>query len=172
MVRPFRHELERYGPATAAGETVYEHPFLWGSKRTGPDLQRVGGKYPHLWHVRHMENPRSTSPRSIMPPYPWMLERDAKLDNLPAKMRALSRAGVPYEESEIVRSVEHAYAQADEIAADIVAQGGPEGLERKEIVALIAFLQRLGVDGRQDLPSPALPNPVLEADSSAALAVR
>ncbi len=170
MVRPFRQELERYGPATAAGETAYEHPFLWGSKRTGPDLARQGGKYPHLWHVRHMDDPRSTSPNSIMPPYPWMLTRDHDLSDLPSRIRALSRVGVPYTDSEIAESVDHANAQADEIANDIVAQGGPEGLNRKEIVALIAFLQRLGVDGRRDLPSPALPDPVLEADSSAAVA--
>jgi cbb3-type cytochrome c oxidase subunit II len=165
MVRPFRHELERYGPATAAGETVYEHPFLWGSKRTGPDLQRVGGKYPHLWHVRHMEDPRSTSPRSIMPPYPWLLDKPTDYAAIPSKVRALSRVGVPYTEGEIVRSAEHAQAQAAEIANDIVAQGGPEGLADKEIVALIAFLQRLGVDGRQDLPSPALP-PLEPADAA------
>lgn len=170
MVRPFRQELERYGPATAAGETAYEHPHLWGSKRTGPDLQRLGGKYPHLWHVRHMDDPRSTSPRSIMPPYPWMLTRDHDLSDLPSRMRALARVGVPYDEAEIAGSVDHANAQADEIANAIVAQGGPEGLNRKEIVALIAFLQRLGVDGRRDLPSPALPDPVLEADSSATVA--
>ena len=78
LVRPFRSETERYGTYSKAGEYVYDHPFLWGSKRTGPDLHRVGGKYPDAWHVKHMENPRSTSPRSIMPPYPWLLTR--KLD--------------------------------------------------------------------------------------------
>ncbi|RMF56784.1 MAG: cytochrome-c oxidase, cbb3-type subunit II, partial [Bacteroidetes bacterium] len=83
MVRPFRHEIERYGEYSKPGETVYEHPFLWGSKRTGPDLARVGGKYPNLWHVRHMEDPRSTSPRSIMPPYPWLLEKTLDLSDLP-----------------------------------------------------------------------------------------
>ena len=145
-VRPFRHELERYGPYTRAGETAYEHPFLWGSKRTGPDLQRVGGKYPHLWHVRHMEDPRSTSPRSIMPPYPWMLEREVDLEDLPDRLRALRRVGVPYTDEEVEHAVAHAQDQAWEIAAEIAGQGGPNGLEDKEIVALIAYLQRLGAD--------------------------
>jgi len=95
MVRPFRQELERYGEYSKPGETIYEHPHLWGSKRTGPDLARVGGKYPHLWHVRHMEDPRSTSPRSIMPPYRWMLEQEADFESLPDKMRALGGVGVP-----------------------------------------------------------------------------
>lgn len=148
-VRPFRHELERYGEYQKAGETIYERPFLWGSKRTGPDLLRVGGKYSHLWHVRHMEDPRSTSPNSVMPPYPWLLRKDARLDNLPAKLRALARLGTPYSEDEIANAETIAREQAAEIARDIVQQGGPEGLESKEIVALVAYLQRLGTDVSQ-----------------------
>ncbi len=161
MVRPFRHELERYGEFTKAGETTYEHPFLWGSKRTGPDLQRVGGKYPHLWHVRHMENPRSTSPRSIMPPYDWLLRRPMDIDNLPARLRALRRVGVPYTDAEIEQAVELAREQAAIIALEVEAQGGPAHLADKEITALVAFLQRLGTDLRTtsnaDVGSPAAP---------------
>ena len=146
MVRPFRHEQERYGEFTKAGETVYEHPFLWGSKRTGPDLQRLGGKYPHLWHVRHMEDPRSTSPRSIMPAYPWMLTRDVDFNDLPPRLLALRRVGVPYSDTEIEQAASLAQAQAEEIAEEIEQQGGPAQLTNKEIVALVAYLQRLGTD--------------------------
>src|SRR5690554_6814861 len=144
MVRPFRDEIERYGPYSRPGETVYETPFLWGSKRTGPDLARVGGKYPHLWHVRHMEDPASTSPRSIMPRYPWLLTKRISYDDLPGRMRALRRVGLPYSEEEVRDAVALAQAQAAEIAAEIAAQGGPEGLEDREITALVAYLQSLG----------------------------
>lgn len=145
MVRPFRHELERYGPYSRAGETVYETPFLWGSKRTGPDLARVGGKYPHLWHVRHMEDPRSTSPNSIMPPYDWMLTNELDLSDLPNKLNALQSLGIPYTDAQITNAVSDAEAQAAVIATDVVEQGGPEGLENREIVAMVAYLQSLDV---------------------------
>ncbi len=148
MVRPFRHELERYGDYSKPGETIYEHPFLWGSKRTGPDLARVGGKYPNLWHVRHLENPRSTSPNSIMPPYDWLLENELNLTDLPAKLLVLQRLGVPYTDTRIDGAVEEARTQARAIAEDVAAQGGPEALENREVVALVAFLQRLGTDLR------------------------
>jgi cbb3-type cytochrome c oxidase subunit II len=143
MVRPFRDEVERYGPYSQAGETVYETPFLWGSKRTGPDLARVGGKYPHLWHVRHMEDPRATSPRSIMPSYPWLLTRELALDDLSARLRTLRRLGVPYTDQEIENAEVFARVQAEAIAAEIVEQGGPERLADREIVALVAYLQSL-----------------------------
>lgn len=148
MIRPFRAEIERYGDYTKPGETVYEHPHLWGSKRTGPDLQRVGGKYPHLWHVRHMEDPRSTSPNSLMPPYAWMLANDYDFESIPGRLRALSRVGVPYSDAEIDGAVQAAQRQADAIAAEVEAQGGPKNLARKEIVALVAYLQRMGTDVR------------------------
>ena len=160
MVRPFRQELERYGEYTKPGETVYEHPHLWGSKRTGPDLARLGGKYPHLWHVRHMENPRSTSPRSIMPPYPWLLRDEVDLSNLSTKMSVLRTLGTPYTDEEIASAVEIAQAQAAALAAEVVEQGGPVGLADKEIVALVAFLQRLGTD----LKLPGLNPPPAEDD--------
>ncbi len=146
MIRPFRDEIERYGEYTKPGETVYEHPFLWGSKRTGPDLQRIGGKYPHLWHVRHMENPRSTSPQSIMPPYPWLLADDAELSDLSRKLGGLRAVGVPYSDDEVAGAETLARTQARQIALEIADQGGPAGLENKEIVALIAYLQRMGTD--------------------------
>jgi cbb3-type cytochrome c oxidase subunit II len=143
MVRPFRDEVERYGDYSRAGETVYETPFLWGSKRTGPDLARVGGKYPHLWHVRHMEDPRATSPRSIMPPYPWLLTGELDLGGLSARLRTLRRLGVPYTDEEIANAGALAQVQAETIAAEIAGQGGPERLADREIVALIAYLQSL-----------------------------
>jgi cbb3-type cytochrome c oxidase subunit II len=146
MIRPFRDELERYGDYSKPGESVYDRPFLWGSKRTGPDLARVGGKYPDLWHVRHMEDPRSTSPNSIMPPYDWLLSKTLKLNDLPAKMRGLKSLGTPYSTADIDGSVEDANAQAENLARNIAANGGPEDLADKEIVAVVAYLQRLGTD--------------------------
>ncbi len=151
MVRPFLHEIERYGDYSRAGETRYERPHLWGSKRTGPDLARVGGKYPNLWHVLHFEDPRSTSPKSIMPKYDWLLSRDLKLNNLPRKMRTLKKLGVPYSDAEIDGAVAAAQAQAQSIATDVANSGGPQGLANKEVVAMVAYMQRLGADYRESL---------------------
>ena len=145
-VRPFQDEALRYGPYSIPEEGAYETPHLWGSKRTGPDLARLGGKYPHLWHVRHMEDPRSTSPRSIMPPYPHLLSNVLVLDALPAKLRGLRRLGIPYTDADIAGALPTARAQADAIATDVTSQGGPDRLADREIVALVAYLQRLGVD--------------------------
>ncbi|MEM1271519.1 MAG: cytochrome-c oxidase, cbb3-type subunit II, partial [Bacteroidota bacterium] len=146
MVRPFRHELERYGEYSKPGETIYERPFLWGSKRTGPDLARVGGKYPDLWHVRHMEDPRSTSPRSIMPPYPWLISDELDLSDLSSRLNALQTLGVPYSDDQVARAAELARAEAARFAGSIETQGGPAGLADREIIALVAYLQRLGTD--------------------------
>ncbi|MEM8486069.1 MAG: cytochrome-c oxidase, cbb3-type subunit II [Bacteroidota bacterium] len=146
QVRPFRHELERYGEYSKPGETIYERPFLWGSKRTGPDLARVGGKYPHLWHVRHMEDPRATSPRSIMPPYDWLLRKELDLSDLPSKLSVLQRFGVTYSAAVQSDPIAAASTQAAEIAAEVAAQGGPDNLANKEIIAMVAYLQRLGTD--------------------------
>ncbi len=146
MVRPFRHELERYGDYGKPGEGIYDRPFLWGSKRTGPDLQRVGGKYPDLWHVRHMEDPRSTSPKSLMPPYAWLLDNEMDLGSLESKLRALKAVGTPYSDDEIENATSTAMQQAEGIAAGVSASGGPPALAEKEIVALVAYLQRLGAD--------------------------
>ncbi|TVR04496.1 MAG: cytochrome-c oxidase, cbb3-type subunit I [Deltaproteobacteria bacterium] len=146
QVRPLRAEVERYGEYHKPGEGVYEFPFLWGSKRTGPDLGRVGGQYNHLWHVRHMEDPRSTTPRSLMPPYPWLLRQEMNLRTLETRLRVLSRLGVPYDTETIENAEAIAREQARQIAEEIVDQGGPQGLEDREIVALVAYLQRLGTD--------------------------
>ncbi|MCB1049176.1 MAG: cytochrome-c oxidase, cbb3-type subunit I [Acidobacteria bacterium] len=145
MIRPLRAETERYGTYSKAGEFVYDHPFLWGSKRTGPDLHRIGGKYPNLWHYRHMENPRAVISGSIMPEYTWLLERDLNLKSLPDKLKAMASIGVPYDKDTIASAISDAQAQAKTISDDLAANG-IEGSENKEIIALIAYLQRLGTD--------------------------
>ncbi|MFN3872150.1 MAG: cytochrome-c oxidase, cbb3-type subunit I [Ignavibacterium sp.] len=145
LVRPFRSETERYGEYSKAGEYVYDHPFLWGSKRTGPDLHRVGGKYPNSWHYLHMENPRSMSPGSLMPPYPWLLENDLNTSTTAAKIKALRKIGVPYPEGYEDIANDELVKQADAIALDLQKNGIPAE-PQKEIIALIAYLQRLGTD--------------------------
>jgi cytochrome c oxidase cbb3-type subunit I/II len=145
MVRPLRHETERYGEYSKPGEFVYDHPFLWGSRRIGPDLAREGGKYPDLWHVRHMEKPRSISPRSVMPAYPHLLTSRLDYPAVQKRVDAMAMLGVPYGEA-VKRAPELAREQAETIAAGIAAQGGPKDLADKEIVALVAYLQRLGRD--------------------------
>ena len=101
MIRPFRAETERYGHYSVAGEFVYDHPFQWGSKRTGPDLQRVGGKYSDEWHRTHLNNPRDLVPESNMPAYPWLAKTPTRSDDIEAKMRALRSVGVPYTDADI-----------------------------------------------------------------------
>ena len=146
QIRPFRDEIERYGEYSKPGEAIYDRPFLWGSKRTGPDLARVGGKYPDLWHIRHMEDPRSTTPNSLMPPYPWLHRKLVDFDGIPRKLSALQKLGTPYSDDEIADAATAARAQAGQIARNVSANGGPSGLEDKEITALVAYLQRLGTD--------------------------
>ncbi len=143
MIRPFRHETLRYGDYSRAEEYIYDRPFQWGSKRTGPDLHRVGGKYPNLWHYLHMRDPRNTSEGSIMPSYKFMTDAVAKIDNLPAKMEALRRLGVPYDESDIRNSVQTARSQAALIVTDLASQDITLSAD-SELTALIAYLQRLG----------------------------
>jgi cytochrome c oxidase cbb3-type subunit I/II len=145
LVRPFRSETERYGEYSKAGEYVYDHPFLWGSKRTGPDLHRVGKKYPNLWHYLHMENPPSMSPGSIMPPYPWLITNDMDTSTLSEKINAMRKIGVPYHEGYELTAMEDLITQAEEIALDLQNNGAPAE-SNKEIIALIAYLQRLGTD--------------------------
>ncbi len=151
MIRPFRAETLRYGrgnkPAeySRAGEFVYDHPFQWGSKRTGPDLHRVGGKYNDAWHYLHMEDPAETSPGSIMPRYPWLLTRQLKGNLTQRKMRAMVALGVPYTEQEVERADELRDRQAAEIAARL-AESKIECEPDREIIAMIAYLQRLGTD--------------------------
>jgi cytochrome c oxidase cbb3-type subunit I/II len=149
MIRPIRSETARYGEYSKAGEFVYDHPFLWGSRRIGPDLHRVGGKYPHLWHVRHMQDPRSTTPQSIMPPYPWLLSGAIDLAAIERGVAAQVTLGVPYTPAEVAGAAAAARDQAKGIADEIAKQGGPTGLEDKQITALIAYLQRLGTDIRR-----------------------
>jgi len=141
MIRPFRAETERYGHYSVAGEFVYDHPFQWGSKRTGPDLQRVGGRYSDEWHRIHLNNPRDLVPESNMPAYTWLAA--AKLDpkELPPKMRALRRVGVPYTDAEIA-------------AAEKEVEG------KTELDALIAYLQGLGTAIKtRGVPVPAAAAP-------------
>jgi cytochrome c oxidase cbb3-type subunit I/II len=157
LVRPFRFETERYGEYSKAGEYVYDHPFQWGSKRTGPDLHRVGGKYPSLWHVRHMAVPASTTPGSVMPRYPHLLADQYDTTLIGAKLRALRAVGVPYTDGEIETATASMQAQARAIAAEVEAQQGPRGLVDKEIMALAAYLQRLGTDIRWKRPQPQVP---------------
>lgn len=125
MVRPFRAETERYGHYSVAGEFVYEHPFLWGSKRTGPDLARVGGRYSDEWHRVHLINPRDLVPESNMPAYSWLANAPADVADLPAKMRVLRTLGVPYTDADIAKSAE-------------------EVKGKTELDALVAYLQSLG----------------------------
>ena len=154
MIRPIRSETERYGEYSKPGEFVYDHPFQWGSRRIGPDLQREGGKYPYLWHVRHMQNPRSTTPQSIMPAYGWLFENDLDYGGVQPRVDAMAMLGVPYGEA-VLHAESMARAQGKQISAEILAQGGPAGLERKQIIALIAYLQRLGTDIKRLPPQSA-----------------
>ncbi len=145
LIRPFRSETERYGEYSKAGEYVYDHPFLWGSKRTGPDLHRVGNKYPNLWHYLHLENPSSMSPNSIMPSYPWLISDDLDISNTAKKIRVMQSLGVPYPEGFDKTANEDLRKQAEMIAADLQKNGAPVE-SQKEIIAVIAYLQRLGTD--------------------------
>ena len=157
MIRPFRSETERYGEYSKAGEFVYDHPFRWGSKRTGPDLHRIGGKYPDAWHYNHLENPRSTSPGSIMPNYPWLLSQDLDTNSLPARISALRKVGVPYpvgfENGDAQKDMQ---AQQAKVVADLKV-GMVTADPNKEIIALIAYLQRLGTDIKAAPVTPAAP---------------
>jgi cytochrome c oxidase cbb3-type subunit I/II len=145
MIRPLRYETDRYGEYSKPGEFVYDHPFLWGSRRIGPDLAREGGKYPDLWHVRHMRQPRDIEPKSIMPSYPWMLTNALDFDGIQRKVDVMAMLGVPYGDA-LGNAPAMARTQAESIGASIAAAGGPSDLADKEIVALVAYLQRLGRD--------------------------
>jgi len=161
MIRPFVSEVMRYGEYSKLGESIYDYPFQWGSKRTGPDLHRVGGKYPNLWHYRHMENPRSTSPGSNMPNYPWLFERDTVTATLPAKIRVQRQLGVPYPDW----TPEEIQALVDEQEQQIVDDLRKNQINAepdRQIIALIAYLQKLGAseivgeDNQKSDPSPGL----------------
>jgi cytochrome c oxidase cbb3-type subunit I/II len=165
MVRPFRSEVERYGPQSKAGEFVYDHPFLWGSKRTGPDLLREGGKYNDNWHFNHFWNPQSISAGSIMPGYKWLFDNQA-MDNslIQKKMQVMVTLGVPYTDTQIANAEKDLKSQATKIEENLKsdpdfvksydnskkkAEARGEKfvpMKEREIVALIAYIQRLGTD--------------------------
>jgi len=154
MIRPFRDEVERYGHYSLAAESIYDHPFQWGSERTGPDLARVGGRYSDAWHVQHLKDPRSVVPESIMPTYGFLAETDLDLTDASAKLRALSDVGVPYSKKDIADAVLDMKAQADPMAdAKDLATRYPKAQQRDfdgnpgrltEMDALVAYLQVLG----------------------------
>jgi cytochrome c oxidase cbb3-type subunit I/II len=163
MVRPFRDEVVRYGEYSKAGEYIYDRPFLWGSKRTGPDLHREGGKNPDSWHFTHMLDPRETSPGSIMPRYPWLVYSKLDVSKTKDKLDLMKNwFNIPYEQNDIDNYKASMEAQAKQIVTSIFndrpdykagfdASAKAEGdsfvpLEQREIVALIAYLQRLGTD--------------------------
>ncbi|MGV8815259.1 MAG: cytochrome-c oxidase, cbb3-type subunit I [Gelidibacter sp.] len=161
MVRPFRDEVERYGEFSKAGEFVYDHPFLWGSKRTGPDLHRIGGKYSDSWHFNHMYDPQSTSSGSIMPAYKWLITDELDKSNTETKLRTMVTLGVPYTEEDIANAQQSMAEQGAKIEQNLYSDpdfvrsyeadkqsGGANFVEmrNREIVAIIAYLQRLGTD--------------------------
>ena len=145
MIRPFRDEVARYGEYSKAGEFVYDHPFQWGSKRTGPDLARIGGKYPDSWHYNHMLEPQSMSPGSIMPSYPWMMDDKVDTTIIPKKIRAMQTLGVPYATGYDQVATADYMEQANKIK-DNLKKDKIEVSSTSEIVALIAYLQRVGTD--------------------------
>jgi cytochrome c oxidase cbb3-type subunit 2 len=154
MIRPFRDEVERYGHYSLAAESMYDHPFQWGSKRTGPDLARVGGRYSDQWHQEHLRNPRAVVPESIMPPYAFLAERDLKASDMAAHLKTLRAEGVPYSARDIAQANADLVAQADPDAdAGDLAKRYPKAQIRDydgdparltEMDALIAYLQMLG----------------------------
>jgi cytochrome c oxidase cbb3-type subunit I/II len=161
MVRPFRSEVERYGEYSKAGEFVYDHPFLWGSKRTGPDLHRLGGKYSDNWHLNHMYDPQSTSSGSIMPSYKWLTRNELDKSQTETKMKTMVKLGVPYSEEDIANAQQSMTDQGTQIENNLYndpdfveayeadkQSSGTDFVEmrNREIVALIAYLQRLGTD--------------------------
>jgi cytochrome c oxidase cbb3-type subunit II len=154
MIRPFRDEVERYGHYSLAAESMYDHPFQWGSKRTGPDLARVGLKYSDEWHVQHLTDPRSVVPESVMPPYAFLAQNDLKAGNMTDELTALNRTGVPYTKADIAQANADLKQQADPLgdASDLQKRypksqvrdfdGNPDRLT--EMDALVAYLQVLG----------------------------
>ena len=146
MIRPFRYEVTRYGEYSKAGEFVYDHPFQWGSKRTGPDLARIGGKYGDSWHFNHMLEPISMAPGSIMPSYPSMFDHDIDKASTKSKIHAMRNMGVPYPKNYESIAVQDLEKQAKEIADRLQKENKIEIGPDREIVAMIAYLQRVGTD--------------------------
>ena len=146
MIRPIVSETKRYGEYSKPGEFIYDRPFQWGSRRIGPDLAREGGKQSSFWHWTHFENPENVSPGSVMPDYGHLLTEDMNYDAIAPHVKVAAYLGAEYTDEELNNTAEVAYKQAEYIAADIVAQGGPAKAYEKQAVALIAYLQRVGVD--------------------------
>ena len=154
MIRPFRDETERYGHYSLAAESMYDHPFQWGSKRTGPDLARVGGRYSDEWHVQHLKDPRAVVPESIMPTYPFLAERELNPGDMRGDLTALTRVGVPYSKEDVAKANEDLAAQADPNAdATDLLKRYPKAQQRDfdgnpakltEMDALVAYLQMIG----------------------------
>jgi cytochrome c oxidase cbb3-type subunit I/II len=144
QIRPLVSEVLRYGPASTVAESMYDHPFQWGSKRTGPDIARVGKKYPNLWHYNHMMDPRLVTPKSLMPNYSWLAKNDIDFMSIRKKLSVMKFLGVPYDDNTIGNGDVLAEKDAKDIALALEKEGAPAGLEHKEIVALIAYLQSLG----------------------------
>jgi cytochrome c oxidase cbb3-type subunit I/II len=144
MIRPFGFESKRYGEPSTLSESLYDHPFQWGSKRTGPDLAREGNKYPNVWHYRHMLDPRSVSPGSNMPPYTHLATSEVDVARTAAKMHALQSIGVPYDDKAISAAASDADAQGSAIARNLADDGVAGVSARSEVVALVSYLQRLG----------------------------
>ncbi len=156
MIRTLRDEVERYGPYSLAVESQYDHPMLWGSKRTGPDLARVGGKYSDEWHVAHLINPRDVVPQSVMPSYAWLSRNELKVEEMPLHLRAMRRVGVPYSDDMIANAAADTYGQAtpdSSQAEGVFARYGQDSNVRlfdgnaqrlTEMDALVAYLQIVG----------------------------
>jgi cytochrome c oxidase cbb3-type subunit I/II len=180
MIRPFTWETARYGDVSTMDDSIFDHPFQWGSRRIGPDLARVGGKYADVWHYKHMINPREISVGSNMPPYPHLATETIDFAKTSSKLRAMRAVGVPYDAAEIQTAEQKANAMASAIAAGLAAEAGVkvcdapgdgcELLVNSRLVALISYLQRLGRiptdDGDGD--SPAGTDPLASADTEEA----
>lgn len=147
QIRPLAFDVLRYGKPSTIEESMYDRPFQWGSKRTGPDLARVGAKYPDLWHYRHMVDPRAVTPKSIMPAYPWLDKKKLDFYSLRRKLQVMKNLGVPYTSEQVANADKDAEADALAIAQKLESDGAPAGLQDKEMVALIAYLQALGQKG-------------------------
>jgi cytochrome c oxidase cbb3-type subunit I/II len=154
QIRPLAAEVLRYGPASTVEESMYDRPFQWGSKRTGPDLARVGKKYPDLWHYRHMIDPRAVTAKSLMPGYSWLETKKTDFASLRKKLSVMKNLGVPYSVEQVANADVLAMRQAEEIGAGLEKEGAPAGLKDKEIVAVIAYLQSLGQKIKSDKPAP------------------
>ncbi|HUB25070.1 MAG TPA: cytochrome-c oxidase, cbb3-type subunit II, partial [Tepidisphaeraceae bacterium] len=161
MIRPLLPEVRRFGEYSKAGEFVYDHPFQWGSRRIGPDLAREGGKQNELWHFLHFQNPPQVTPGSVMPQFTWLFTDDIDFDSLPVRVHAMQRLGVPYTDDDRDHAIDNAHAQAKAICDKLAKQGGPKrGFENKEVIALIAYLQRMGTDLFAPAPAAAPATPL------------